>query len=249
MLPSHAKLIETARLRAGRVGSDYGGWTFDAGLLAPDSVVYSVGIGQDTSWDEALIERVGCEVHGFDDTPVSSKWLHGRIEQGGLPRRFHWHRWLLTAKDGQVEIGLPHGFSSSYTSVGGAVPRHRLQKGTLGTTARGLSLASTMRQLNHTRLDLLKMDIEASEFDLFTAMLLEPSLMSTPAVHRLPACQLLVEFHSRLHHQGWAAKGDALLALQSLGFTLMHNVVRPSGADDAFFINPRFCPSSKDPHA
>ena len=262
MPPSHATLLEQSRLRAGRVGSSYGGWTFDSGLLSVDSVVYSAGIGKDTSWDDALIEKIGCMVHGFDDTPVSNKWMRGRIELGTLPARFHWHRWLLASKDGAIEIGLPHGFVSSFTTVVGAGPRvaqcglddhrlqitvlvdHRLQKQWLGTQARACSLASTMRQLNHTSLDLLKMDIEAGEFDLFdlfSAMLLEPSLASTPAVLRLPACQLLVEFHSRLHREGWAAKGDALLALQSLGFTLMHNVVRASGADDAFFMNPRFC--------
>ena len=239
MPPSHATLLEQSRLRAGRVGSSYGGWTFDSGLLSVDSVVYSAGIGKDTSWDDALIEKIGCMVHGFDDTPVSNKWMRGRIELGTLPARFHWHRWLLASKDGTIEVGLPHGFVSSFTTVGGAVPQNRLQK--QRTQARARSLASTMRQLNHTSLDLLKMDIEAGEFDLFSAMLLEPSLASTPAVLRMPACQLLVEFHSRLHREGWAAKGDALLALQSLGFTLMHNVVRASGADDAFFMNPRFC--------
>ena len=32
-------------------------------------MVYSVGLGQDISWDKALIEKYRCEVYGFDPTP------------------------------------------------------------------------------------------------------------------------------------------------------------------------------------
>lgn len=35
-----------------------------------------------------------------------------------------------------------------------------------------------------------------------------------PPVRRLPACQLLIEFHSRLHKTGYEAKAQTLLSLQ-----------------------------------
>ena len=37
--------------------------------MSKDAVVYSVGLGQDISWDKALIEKYRCEVYGFDPTP------------------------------------------------------------------------------------------------------------------------------------------------------------------------------------
>ena len=78
-------------------------------------------------------------------------------------------------------------------------------------------------------------------YDLPTHVTLGAKAAAGRAAGRRRACQLLLEFHSRLSPLGYQAKADTLLVLQSLGFTLLHNVVRPSGADDAFLMNPRFC--------
>jgi hypothetical protein len=40
-----------------RLGSKYGGWIVPATLVRPDSVCYCVGVGEDISFDLALIER------------------------------------------------------------------------------------------------------------------------------------------------------------------------------------------------
>ena len=74
--------------RASRIGSDYGGWTFDQALLGRHSVVYSIGLGKDISFDLHLINKTRCHVHGFDDTPVSTAFL----KKQKLPPHFHWHR-------------------------------------------------------------------------------------------------------------------------------------------------------------
>ena len=97
-----------------------------------------------------------------------------------------------------------------------------------------------MKMLNHSSVDVLKMDVEGFEFRIFNSLLLDNRVQEA-AVHRLPVCQLLLEFHSRLSPLGYQAKADALLALQSLGFTLLHNVQRRTSADDAYLLNPRFC--------
>ncbi|WMW22216.1 hypothetical protein RE476_12730 [Methanolobus mangrovi] len=39
-----------------RLGSEYGGWAFCPENVGEQSVVYSFGIGEDISWDEALID-------------------------------------------------------------------------------------------------------------------------------------------------------------------------------------------------
>lgn len=229
-----ADILETSRLRASRGGSAYGGWTFDGDRLDSDSIVYSIGLGTDLSFDLKLINMYRCHVHGFDDTPVSTAFLRRQ----NVPRKFHWHRFVLGDSDQNLTLQLPVGHGASYAADGVGSARG-FKKGT-SHTARALRITTMMAMLNHSRLDLLKIDIEAFEFRVFNAMLLDSSEQK-PAVLRLPACQLLLEFHSRLSPLGYQAKADALLALQSLGFTLLHNVVRPSGADDAFLMNPRFC--------
>jgi len=230
-----ADILEESRLAAVRLGSSYGGWTFDLRLLNASSIVYSVGIGTDMSFDLSLIKTIGCDVHAFDDTPASNGWLRGLQRAGKLPAQFHWHRSLLSGKDEVINMRLPNGHGVSYSaeSVGSA---RGFKRGS--HPAQALCIGTIMASLNHSRIDLLKIDIEASEFTIFNEMLLVSS--STPAVLRLPVCQLLLEFHSRLSPKGYEAKGDALVALQSLGFTLLHNAIR-HGADDAFLMNPRFC--------
>src|SRR5665213_4282517 len=58
------------------LGSSYGGWAIPlSASLGPLSTVYSFGVGLDISFDLALIETVGCTVHGFDPTPLSAEWI------------------------------------------------------------------------------------------------------------------------------------------------------------------------------
>ena len=227
-------ILETTRLRVSRWGSAYGGWFFDRHRLVSQSIVYSIGLGTDISFDLMLIKILRCHVHGFDNTPASTRYL----QRQQLPKRFHWHRYLLGVSDQNLTLQLPVGHGASYAVDG--VGSARGFKQNTSHTARALQLRSMMTRLNHSRIDLLKIDIEAFEFHVFNAMLLD-STDQRPPVTRLPACQLLLEFHSRLNPRGYQAKADVLLELQSLGFTLLHNTVRASGADDALLMNPRFC--------
>jgi hypothetical protein len=52
------------------LGIAYGGWIIpvDAGLTA-DSMCYSAGVGEDISFDCALVERFHCQVRVIDSTP------------------------------------------------------------------------------------------------------------------------------------------------------------------------------------
>ena len=59
--------------------------------------------------------------------------------------------------------------------------------------------------------------------------------------HPLPACQLLVEYHTRLMPDGYSHKADSINFLKSLGFELIYNAVKPDTADNAIFINQALC--------
>lgn len=226
--PQASLFLEETRLKIRRIGSSYGGWTFRPDLLNNASIVYSFGLGSDISWDSQLIGAIGCEVHGFDNTPVSNKYLEKQLAGNRLP-------------PGVVELMLPTGHSASYaeTTSGQAAGF----KANSAHTARGYTIGSIMRKLNHTRIDVLKMDIESSEFKIFNAIL-NNGPDTVPPVHRLPVCQLLVEFHSRLSPKVYASKAQALLSLHTLGFELVHNVVQRDSADNAMFVNFRFCSSA-----
>ena len=230
-----AGLSDRSRRQAKRIGSEYGGWTFDNSLLTTDSVIYSFGLGTDISWDLELISMTSCHVHGFDDTPGSNAFLRKQRRSGLLPRKFHWHRCVLSDSDGEMTMRLPTGYQRSYAAhrVGA-----RSAKGALEVRARAHSLQSIMACLNHTRIDLMKMDIEGSEFFILDGPAGPP---------RLPVCQLLIEFHGRLSRP--RAKTNALRALTSAGFEVIRQEARPDGADNALLMNSRFCRRGQEPES
>ena len=61
-----------------RLGSEYGGWWVRPDWITSDSVVMSVGVGPDVTFDLEMVERFGCTVHAFDSTPKSVDWVRAQ---------------------------------------------------------------------------------------------------------------------------------------------------------------------------
>ena len=63
-------------------------------------VAYSVGVGRDITFDAALIARhPRLHVHAFDNTPVAAEFIAALGAAGGVPRRWRWHKLLLSPRD------------------------------------------------------------------------------------------------------------------------------------------------------
>jgi hypothetical protein len=65
-----------------RLGDDQAEWVVADRLVSSDSIVYSVGIGEDISFDQDLIARYRCRVFGWDPTPLATDFV-GRSESPG----------------------------------------------------------------------------------------------------------------------------------------------------------------------
>ena len=159
------------------IGSEYGAFAVDLGLLEPSSIVYSVGVGEDITFDVGLIEAVGCDVHAFDPTPISIGWL----AQQPLPDKFHFHALGLSSLDEEAEFQVPakigwHSYSLWMDPTAE-------QTGSVRCSVRRLS--TLMEQFGHHHLDLIKMDIEGFEYAVIDDMI------ATTVRPKM----LLVEFH------------------------------------------------------
>jgi len=193
------------------LGTEYGGYEVLPALLHAEAVVYSVGIGEDISFDLALIERFGCTVHGFDPTPRSLTWLAAQ----NLPARFVVHPYGIADIDGTLSFAPPKNPAHvSHSVLGDEADR-------AGTRIElpVKRLETVLRELGHDRLDLLKLDIEGAEYAVLDILLEKGPLPR----------QLCVEFH---HGMGGVElqTTDALLGrLRSAGYRVFE--ARTSGRE------------------
>ena len=136
-------------------GSDYGGWGIAADSLSEDSVVLSFGIGEDITFDEAIIGKYSCTVHAFDPTPKALAYVEPYASD-----KLKVYPSGLGAKDESCTFYLP----KNPRYVSGSVSRSRhLQDEAVEVDL--FSLDTTMHKTGVTRFDMLKMDIEGSEYD------------------------------------------------------------------------------------
>jgi FkbM family methyltransferase len=152
-------LRPTRRVATVPLGTRYGRWHVPLQLLTPESVVYSVGVGEDVSFDLALIERVGCHVWAFDPTPRAIAFA-ARLDEP----RFHFHPWALWSTDTTLPFFVPANLdwvSHSLVNLHGTEDH-------IEVPCR--SIHSIMRELGHQRVDLLKLDIEGAEYEVLGSL-------------------------------------------------------------------------------
>lgn len=196
-------LIHTANLKladAVHLGTGYGGWTVAPRLIGPASRVYSVGVGNDISFDLAMIERFGCEVHAFDPTPMACAW----IAQQNVPALHHFHAIGLSDRD--EEVGFAPPLQEGWDSY--SLPEAESEQPLTMCPVRRLE--SLMAMLGHDRIDVLKMDIEGFEYGVIEDVLAGP----------IRPGQWLIEFHHNMMHFTHDQTRRAVERLRSAGYVL-----------------------------
>ena len=182
-------------------GSGYGAWDVATDLVHSGSIVYAFGVGEDITFDLALVERFGLTVHAFDPTPKSIDWLRRQA----LPEQFILHPYGIAARDGDVTFHPPenpaHVSHSMLDTSGGSANSITVPVRRLGTI---------MSELGHDRVDLLKMDIEGAEYEVIEDL----------CVSGIRPRQLLVEFHHRFPGMGPSKTRASVETLRAMGYRL-----------------------------
>ncbi len=184
-----------------RFGSDYGGYELITAGLNADSVVYSFGVGEDASFDLALIERFGLVVHAFDPTPKSIQW----VKEKRLSDRFVLHEFGIADFDGTTSFNPPENPDHvSHTLL----DRPATEDRAISVPVKRLS--SIMKDLGHARVDVLKLDVEGAEYGVIEDM---------RRANVRPG-QILVEFHHRFAGVGMRKSATAISTLRRMGYRL-----------------------------
>jgi FkbM family methyltransferase len=181
------------------LGSAYGGWKVPEETLSDGQICYCIGSGGDISFDLELIRRYGALVRAVD--PVDTYEEYALEAAAGEPR-FTFRRFAVTTRDGAVRMQTHHQAESESLSGAG------LYDTDTWVEVEGRTIESLMQELGDTQIDLLKLDVEGTEYELV------PTL-------DLVALGVTI-FAVQLHHTGTAAQALGLVdAVRRQGYRLV----------------------------
>lgn len=213
MLPS----VPQVNCKAEILGSSYGSYAICPDHITPDSIVYSFGVGEDISFDLALINRFGVSVCAFDPTPRSVHWLNSQT----LPEGFRFFDYGIADFDGTARFYLPENPDHVSCTIldhpksarqAIDVPVYRLQ--------------TIMHMLGHQRVSVLKLDIEGAEY----------AVLNNVLAYNVPVEQILVEFHHRFPGVGANTTKETISLLNKHGYKAFY--VSPSQEEYSFIFVP-----------
>lgn len=180
------------------LGTRYGGFHLPTNCaLRDDSIVYNFGVGEDISFDVALVENFGCKVHLFDPTPraidhvklikEALKTKTGLIPEnnkrygGGDPKyltnifssnikhdKLQMHDYGLFTHSGTVSFYAPKNKEHVSYSIETQMKNNANDDYMMIYVK---DIETIMKSFGHTTIDLLKIDIEGVECEVLMQMM------------------------------------------------------------------------------
>lgn len=162
-----------------KFGDHYGGYMVPEELVNPESIVYSFGLGENSTFDVELCDHAGCDIHIFDPTPRSIAFFKKELQQNS---KLIFHEYGLWKENGLARFYAP----ANETHVSHSILN--IQQTNKWFFARVKPLSVIMKELGHTHIDLLKMDIEGAEMEVI------PDMIRSQIFPRI----ICVEFHGNV---------------------------------------------------
>ena len=215
-----------------RYGTVYGGWNLPKNIeLSSDSIVYSAGVGEDISFDILLQEKFDVNM-GLIDPTQRALWHFEEVKDffstknpdfsGDIQRdylKIIGNSKPNFSKFTYIQKGLwSHADSLKfYKPTNEKYVSHTLIENMYSNNYEVVevdSVKNIMNALNHTHIDILKVDIEGSEVIVLDQMLKDGIF---------PKC-ICVEFDLKLKGVDRENKTESLIRdLENIGYTLADN--------------------------
>lgn len=178
-----------------RYGTEYGGFFYpeDLEFLEKKSTIYCIGVGEDVSHDIILCGKLNCDVFLFDPTPRSKEHIdlvkyvlktqkepNYDSKVGGGDNKY-WNLIINSGADPEKIIFEPSGVYVEdaemlfYPPENPAFVSHSLvNKNNVeyaGFTAKVKKISTIMKEYNHSKIDLLKLDVEGVECEIINQII------------------------------------------------------------------------------
>lgn len=187
-------------------------WTVLTGSFS-SKVIYSGGVGKDIGFELKMIERFGCDVFCFDPSPTGIDTIRSLSHP---PPQLHFFPYGLSNEDHPaVLFSLPlNPFEGSFS-----IPQS-YKSPEKEVTFECKKVSTLMRELGHTQLDILKIDIEGFEYGVIEDVL----------SNKLNIDQICVEFHDFYDNIPRSRTRETISKLKRNGYALVHK----TGSDYLF---------------
>jgi FkbM family methyltransferase len=217
--------LPTIKISTLKLGSPYGSWVVPNGLLNNESICYLAGAGEDISFDLALQQRFGCDVHIFDPTPRAIQhfeMLTANIKEGKAFSTPTGYSYPIEKPDRAKLTFHPLGLWDNEETLKFFAPKNQehvsfsalnLQQTTDYFEAKADSVRNIMQKQGHQHLTLLKLDIEGSEYRVIDSVVAD----------KLPIDLICIEFdesHTPLDNQFHTRIKQAINKLKTAGYQI-----------------------------
>ncbi len=200
------------------LGSDYGAFGVARDFLKDEMKVLSFGVGKDVSFDQELINKYRARVHAFDPTPKVIEWIK---EMKLETEAFVFHPIGLAKVSGKALFYLP--IDDNYIS-GSMISYEDVQEKPLEVEMSDFE--HILEMIGWYDIDLLKMDIEGSEFDVL------PDIMRVSRDRNVNIRQICLEWHSRFFRHGKKKIKKMYKLLKEHGYVLIY--ISEDGCTNSF---------------
>jgi len=171
-------------------------------LLSSSSIVYSAGIGDDVSFEMDVIKHFGASVFCFEPSPESILW----IEKYNLPVELKLFPFGVSDHDGEILLYRSDSIEDDTWSI--CRKKHSLEP----FEATVMRISSIMKDLGHARIDLLKMNIEGSEYAVIQDLI----------DSEIKPDQIIIEFHHKFPQIGVSRTRQSLYLLRKAGYRIVY---------------------------
>ena len=201
-LEGKAIISPTISIKKSWIGNVYGGFYINLDSLNKESIIYSVGIGEDVSFDLELIDKIKCNIYPFDPTPKAVNFVERNISDN----RFIFSKFGLSNISNHLTFYLP----KNDKHVSGSLKKLKTVSKDKTIQLEFKTLSDIMKMFNHDTISLLKMDIEGAEYDIISDIL----------DNQIQIKQMVVEFHPQLIEDGKSKTQKIIKDLFKAGYDL-----------------------------
>lgn len=169
--------IHVDEIKTRKFGNDYSFVFVPEKNLNEESIVYSIGVGEDIISDIEMVDKIGCDIVLVDPTPKSKKHIDHIFKNVkiGQPvfadngvayeiakknlEKLSFYPYAIYDKDQEVKFFLPKLDESVSYSITNIQNTRKFIK------VDAKKMKSLMNILKHDKVDFLKLDIEGAEFE------------------------------------------------------------------------------------